>query len=696
MNNIQKEQVSSFGLFAGEVPIPLKSTSFTGYLKGMMTHMTMELVFENSEKEAIEAVYNFPIPDKAVFLGLWMKMSGRTYKTAVIERKQAVESYEESVTDGNAAILVEEISPYVYSMQIGNIPPETEIRIEYQYSMLHEWKDGLMRWRLPTVLAPRYGNSGLEQHHEPEQDLLIRHGFEFSLSVEGQLSEIPCISPTHKLSSMRENDTLKLSMENNTEVLDRDLIIHFKKAADEQGKEISVIWDRDINNQYCALLSVCPPAVTGFHPEPKIIKILIDCSASMTGESIDQARIALNRIFTEVRPEDKVMVWKFGSEIEKLHTSPVSIDELDEDISSRIQADLGGTELLKALTEFAGYHGNSPEIQENIFLITDGEVWNEEGPYSDLLDALGDEQRVFSVGVGRAVSTELLNNLAHATGGSVELVTPDEKMASRIISHFKRLYAPFVKIRDIKWHEDPVYVDKFPVLYGGDTVYIGARFEKRPEGEIEISVSSDTEETAVWRTSFNNTPFDVDNNSSLSVLSRTVASGQISGADNKKSLIIALDYQLMSGQTACFAEAELAEEKQSNGQPLIRKIPGMLASGYGGLSKDVHNVKEPFEFCYNFVDDIPYSNTFIDSDDILLQIEQFYNDNNRLPGTTEELLQCGLDEDLIGQLMDEFGDAAVTKQAIALFLNKHLKLSTCRLSKEFTRAIRTAAKRGTK
>jgi len=47
-------------------------------------------------------------------------------------------------------------------------------------------------------------------------------------------------------------------------------------------------------------------------------------------------------------------------------------------------------------------------------------------------------------------------------------------------------------------------------------------------------------------------------------------------------------------------------------------------------------------------------------------------------------------------LLDEFSDAALTDHAIALFLYKHLQSSTCRLSKEFSRAIRTAAKRGTK
>ena len=189
-NQFNENEMEQFGLFAGSHPVPLKSTAFRGQLKGMMTSMTMELVFENREEESIEAVYTFPVPDGAVFLGLRLEMAGQVYETVVMERKQATESYEESITDGHAAILVEEVSPGLYSMQIGNIPPQTEVRIEYEYSLLHEWRDGLLRWRLPTVLAPRYGHSGLAPHHEPEVDLFTRHDFSFELLVEGFLSEL--------------------------------------------------------------------------------------------------------------------------------------------------------------------------------------------------------------------------------------------------------------------------------------------------------------------------------------------------------------------------------------------------------------------------------------------------------------------------------------------------------------------------
>jgi Ca-activated chloride channel homolog len=721
-NQFQQHEMEQFGLFSGGHPIPLKSTFFTGQLKGMMTCMTMEMVFENTEEKFIEAVYTFPVPDRAVFLGLTIEMAGQVYQTIVMERKEATNAYEESVTDGNAAILVEEVSTNLYSMQIGNIPPQSDVKIEYQYSVLHEWRDGLLRWRLPTVLAPRYGQSGLAPHHEPEIDLFTKHDFKFELCVEGFLSELPCLSPSHHIKFVRDGDALKLALGYEQDVLNRDLVIHFQQHDDKKADVLSALWDRDINNQYCALLSLCTPNVTDYVSAPKIIKILIDCSGSMIGESIQQARIALRQVMQEIRPEDKVMMWKFGSSVEKLQNKPVGINEVDDDIFHRIQGDLGGTELFKALSSIAK-QGNTFSVKDaDIFLITDGEVWNEDSAYSELIDVLGNKQRVFSVGVGRAVSTDILNKLAQDTGGSVELVTPDEKMAARITSHFKRLYAPRINLQNINWPTLPDFVDEYPVIFSGDTAYIGARFHQKPEGKVTINAAYDDGRTIAWTCSLSDKAYEKDTEDGVSVLARTIASRQMTKAGKDVSLKLAVDYQLLSEKTACYVEVKLAENQQSNGQPEIRKVPGMLASGYAGLSNDfcekslssfdIAVQKESMEYLETpaflrrsnenidiepdrsvIADDMePIISETDDRNLVLSKVENFYYQHNRLPINKLELLQCGLYEGLIDDLLIGNSSDKDIAYAIALFLYEQLQFSSEFVSKSFSRGIRVAAK----
>ena len=293
---------------------------------------------------------------------------------------------------------------------------------------------------------------------------------------------MPCISPTHRLHVLREGDALKLTLGDEPDVLNRDLVLHFQQDSRAEPEIVNALWDRDLEGQYCTLLSLCTPTQFDISEEPKTIKILIDCSGSMTGESIRQARMALMQIMQEIRAQDKVMIWKFGSSIEKLHNKPVAVGQVDNNLFQRIQADLGGTELFKAILKMAGKNTGFLENKSDLFLITDGEVWDNKSAYRALIKALGSDQRVFSVGVGRAVSTEVLNKLATDTGGAVELVTPDEKMAARITAHFKRLYAPRIKSLYIHWPTTPTYTDRYPVIFSGDTAYIGARFRHKASG----------------------------------------------------------------------------------------------------------------------------------------------------------------------------------------------------------------------
>jgi hypothetical protein len=191
-------------------------------------------------------------------------------------------------------------------------------------------------------------------------------------------------------------------------------------------------------------------------------------------------------------------------------------------------------------------------------------------------------------------------------------------------------------------------------------------------------------------------------------------------ADKGISLKLALDYQLISEKTACYVDVNLAENQQSDGQPEIRKVPSMLASGYGGISENqsgllldtldlpfdaggtrylerpacLRMANESIEPKSPLIADVLQSEiSGIDDEHLVLsQVEQFYNRNNRLPLNESELLQCGLDEKLIGDLLFGYTTDEEIARAIALFLYKQLRSLSEAVSKSFSREIRVIAK----
>ena len=73
---------SRCGLFSGEVPVPLTSTSFNGVIKGMMTYMAMSLVFENKEElnsGSDEWIRNYILPKSASSLKYAVRASRSTF-----------------------------------------------------------------------------------------------------------------------------------------------------------------------------------------------------------------------------------------------------------------------------------------------------------------------------------------------------------------------------------------------------------------------------------------------------------------------------------------------------------------------------------------------------------------------------------------------------------------------------------------
>ena len=136
---------------------------------------------------------------------------------------------------------------------------------------------------------------------------------------------------------------------------------------------------------------------------------------------------------------------------------------------------MGGTEIGPALQ--AAYAAASGSESGDVFVVTDGEVSSWEAVVAE---AKRSGRRVFTVGVGSAVSEAFVRGLAAATGGECELVSPREGMADRVIRHFERMRAPRAKRVAIHWPEGArdLAPATFGAVFEGDTVTASAQFDR--------------------------------------------------------------------------------------------------------------------------------------------------------------------------------------------------------------------------
>ena len=168
----------------GDAKVALNSVNVDATLENLLSKVTIRQIYENLEDNNIEAVYTFPLPVHAVLLNMAITIGSRELKGVVVEKSEAEEKYEDAITDGDTAIMLEQIEPGLYTMNVGNLMPREKVEISFTYAELYRWQNDSLRFFLPTTIAPRYGDPesvGIEPHQIPEYDLMADNPFQIRL-----------------------------------------------------------------------------------------------------------------------------------------------------------------------------------------------------------------------------------------------------------------------------------------------------------------------------------------------------------------------------------------------------------------------------------------------------------------------------------------------------------------------------------
>lgn len=150
--------------------VALKGVKAHARLRELLAEVSIEQNYLNSQKTNIEAVYTFPLPLGAILLGFDVEIAGKKLAGQVVERKKAERDYEDAITDGNSAIMLEESGPGLYTVSLGNLMAGEAAVIRYRYGLLLSWQGDRLRFLMPTTIAPRYGDAlaaGMQPHQVP-------------------------------------------------------------------------------------------------------------------------------------------------------------------------------------------------------------------------------------------------------------------------------------------------------------------------------------------------------------------------------------------------------------------------------------------------------------------------------------------------------------------------------------------------
>ena len=574
-------------------PVNLLGVKLSGDLRGLMFEASIEQRFCNPGDTNVEVVYSFPLPWGAVLLGVDVVLGGKQLTGAVVEKKQAEARFEEAISEGNAAIMLEKNHDHSYSLNLGNLAAREQCTITLRYAQTLQFEQRGLRLLIPTVIAPRYGDAqqdgGLLPHQAPSHSLLAEHPFALELRLHGDLAQARVASPSHPVGVAHGKAgigaVLTVSLARQAS-LDRDFVL----VVDQLAHESMAVAARDsvTPGAVAILASFCPRiAVQG--KAATAVKILVDCSGSMAGDSIDAAKRALQAVVRQLGAGDRFSLSRFGDAVEHRSRGLWKTTETTQLAAQRwvgaLQANLGGTEMEAALTSTFAL---AQTVSSDILLVTDGEI---NAIDSTIESAKDSGHRLFIVGIGSSPAETHLRRLAEATGGACDFVAPGEAVEPAVLRMFARLRSPRLAGLNIEWPVGvvPEWVSPLlPSVFDGDTVNVFALLGQLPAGQVRL-LGKRTEDEAPQEIGCAVFAGELE---SADTLARMVAAVRLGSTDTDTDAVtvtmpdaaaLAVAYQLVTDKTNFLLVHERADGEKAIDMPELQKVPQMVPAGWGGI-----------------------------------------------------------------------------------------------------------------
>lgn len=420
--------------------LPLKSTSAKVAIAGVIAEVKVTQVYRNSGTRALEAVYVFPGSTRSAVHGMTMTIGERVLKAQIKERGQARADYEQARQQGRSASLLEQQRPNVFQMNVANILPGDEIRVELCYTELLVPTEGTYAFVYPTVVGPRYaGRGGTESStgerwvanpytHAGEKPATT-FDLEVRLSAGLPIQRMSC--DTHRTAIAfdgKAEATLRLDP-SEAQGGNRDVIVKYQLAGG--AVQSGLLLDQGPEENTFLLMAQPPRRVTPRDLPPREFVFIMDVSGSQMGFPIEVSKALMKEMIQGLRPQDlfNVMVFEGSSAL----WAPASRQATPENAQQalafvRAQNGGGGTELGSAMRRALGLP-RVPGISRTFVVSTDGFI-SADGQVFDIIRKNLGSANLFTFGIGSSVNRHLIEGMAHAGQGEAFVITRPEQAAA--------------------------------------------------------------------------------------------------------------------------------------------------------------------------------------------------------------------------------------------------------------------------
>ncbi len=480
--------------------LPLRSTQASVNIAGVIADVTVTQVYKNDGQRPLEAVYVFPASTRAAVYGMKMTIGERTIVAKIRKKDEARQEYEQAKQQGKSASLLEQHRPNVFQMNVANIMPGDEIRVELKYTELLVPTEGEYEFVYPTVVGPRYSNQAADRAPASEQwvqNPYLRqgeaptYGFDISVNIAAGLPIQKLTSSSHKIDVRYTGPTSASVLLDRSEQKggNRDYILKYRLA----GKAVEtglLLFEGERENFF--LLMVQPPR----RVRPEMIPareyvFIVDISGSMHGFPLEISKKLLKDLIGNLRPTDRfnVLLFAGSSSIMSEQSLPATAQNIARAIQViEKQRGGGGTELLPALKRALALP-RAEGFSRSVVIATDGYVTVEEEAFDLIRTKLGDAN-FFTFGIGSSVNRHLLEGMARVGMGEPLVITKPEEAAAKAETFRALIQSPVLTGIRAGFNGFDVYDVEpaaIPDVLAERPVIVFGKWRGKPRGVITVS-----------------------------------------------------------------------------------------------------------------------------------------------------------------------------------------------------------------
>jgi Ca-activated chloride channel family protein len=482
--------------------LPLKETRADVHIAGVIADVVVTQVYRNEGSRPLNAKYVFPASTRAAVHGMTMQVGDQRIRARIREKQAAKKEFEAAQAAGKSAALLEQQRPNVFTMNVANVMPQDEIRVELHYSELLVPTDGTYEFVYPTVVGPRYSTapeakaetSGWVKspYQHQKEDPTYKFGIETTIAAGMPIDEV--LSPSHRTQvDWMDGNTARVRLDpSEANGGNRDYILRYRLQGKEVQTGLLLYPAQPGQDENFFLMMVQPPLrVEPAQIPPREYIFVLDVSGSMIGFPLDTAKALIAELIGGLRPTDRfnVLLFSGASRLLAPQSLPATAENVQQ-IMAAIENEKGGgeTELGKAL-DHAMSLPETAGVSRTTIVITDGFVEAEAGIFEQIRTHLN-RSNLFAFGIGSSVNRFLIEGMARAGQGEPFVITEASEAkaaAQRFQEYVRSPVLTHVAVETPGFQTYDVEPSTIPDLFANRPLVVFGKWRGKPAGTIRVT-----------------------------------------------------------------------------------------------------------------------------------------------------------------------------------------------------------------